>query len=269
MSYTPTHWNNGDIITAAKMNKLEDGVAAKMDDYDLVIVGDWSDRETLSSYHIIKGNPLDCRDKVTAGDPLKGILLYNYSANGGIIQQVIFPMVTFVAPIGNDIIFNGVNKYNYNTTYAWTIMFSYDLNDGTLNRVDVSHITLGEAVGYDLIIEGEWTSGSSPILNRFDIVQGNPLECEDKIANHEPVRAVCVINNEWSYVPSGANIREMQTVLSLNFWHGPYHYFNFISCVNSSLSASGDFAFVGIEFSYDPSTGELTNVYGRTSASIH
>lgn len=27
MSYTPTEWNSGDIITAEKLNKLEDGVA--------------------------------------------------------------------------------------------------------------------------------------------------------------------------------------------------------------------------------------------------
>jgi len=28
MSYTPTEWNNGDVITAEKLNKLENGVAA-------------------------------------------------------------------------------------------------------------------------------------------------------------------------------------------------------------------------------------------------
>ena len=27
MAYTPTTWNNGDIITAEKLNKIENGVA--------------------------------------------------------------------------------------------------------------------------------------------------------------------------------------------------------------------------------------------------
>ena len=35
MSYTPTNWQTGDTITAEKLNKLEEGVAA-VSNYDLV-----------------------------------------------------------------------------------------------------------------------------------------------------------------------------------------------------------------------------------------
>lgn len=31
MSYTPTNWVNGDIITAEKLNKIEEGDSSKYD----------------------------------------------------------------------------------------------------------------------------------------------------------------------------------------------------------------------------------------------
>lgn len=35
MSYTPTNWKTGDTVTAQKLNKLENGVAAKVDDVQI------------------------------------------------------------------------------------------------------------------------------------------------------------------------------------------------------------------------------------------
>lgn len=37
MSYTPTNWNTGDTITAAAMNKIENGIANAGGGYDAVI----------------------------------------------------------------------------------------------------------------------------------------------------------------------------------------------------------------------------------------
>lgn len=40
MAYTPTNWQDGDIITAEKMNKIENGIATggSGDEYDLTII---------------------------------------------------------------------------------------------------------------------------------------------------------------------------------------------------------------------------------------
>ena len=37
MSYTPTNWQNGDVITAEKLNHMEDGIASSSASYDLVL----------------------------------------------------------------------------------------------------------------------------------------------------------------------------------------------------------------------------------------
>lgn len=38
MSYTPTNWQAGDIITAAKLNNMESGIAnAGGSEYDIII----------------------------------------------------------------------------------------------------------------------------------------------------------------------------------------------------------------------------------------
>ncbi len=55
MSYTPTVWNKGDIITVAKLNKIENGIAAN--NYDVVFTFNY-DTTTLSgiglSYNDLK-----------------------------------------------------------------------------------------------------------------------------------------------------------------------------------------------------------------------
>lgn len=37
MSYTPTEWNTGDIVTAEKLNKLENGVAGGSGDGNFIV----------------------------------------------------------------------------------------------------------------------------------------------------------------------------------------------------------------------------------------
>ena len=38
MSYTPTNWQTGDVVTSEKLNKLEDGVVAANGGLDLFVV---------------------------------------------------------------------------------------------------------------------------------------------------------------------------------------------------------------------------------------
>ena len=44
MSYTPTNWQTGDIITAERLNKLENGVAA-LSNYDIVFTQTYDDND--------------------------------------------------------------------------------------------------------------------------------------------------------------------------------------------------------------------------------
>lgn len=45
MAYTPTEWKNGDVITAEKLNKLEEGVQA-VSDNSLIITVSWDENES-------------------------------------------------------------------------------------------------------------------------------------------------------------------------------------------------------------------------------
>ena len=43
MSYTPTEWKSGDVVTSAKLNTLEQGVAASTGNGILVANGTWEE----------------------------------------------------------------------------------------------------------------------------------------------------------------------------------------------------------------------------------
>ena len=45
MSYTPTTWATGDTITAAALNKMEQGIASAGGGYDFVITGEWDENQ--------------------------------------------------------------------------------------------------------------------------------------------------------------------------------------------------------------------------------
>ena len=51
MSYEPTKWQTGDIITLNKLNKLEQGVAAMMEEYDPTV---WQIGDTVTSTKLNK-----------------------------------------------------------------------------------------------------------------------------------------------------------------------------------------------------------------------
>ena len=72
MAYTPTVWETGDVITAEKLNKAENGIAAAtpivftltIDDHDVVSFGkSWSDLVDLCGTPVyLADNMLDAAD---------------------------------------------------------------------------------------------------------------------------------------------------------------------------------------------------------------
>ena len=85
MSYTPNTWVVGDVITADKLNALEQAVAAASagsgGGYDLVIKGTSNENPhtwAISDFEVVAGSIESCEQKVNNSEPVKGILLLNY-----------------------------------------------------------------------------------------------------------------------------------------------------------------------------------------------
>jgi len=69
MSYTPTIWNTGDIITAEKLNKLEGGVS-NLYNYDLIIRSEY---DNDSGHNLLTGSGLSVNElvaKATNEEPI-------------------------------------------------------------------------------------------------------------------------------------------------------------------------------------------------------
>lgn len=85
MSYTPHEWQDGETITAERMNALEEGVAnaGGSDDpyagYDLVIEAS-GENLSGSTFTIKKGDYASCFKKVTIGEPLD-VFIYSLYQN--------------------------------------------------------------------------------------------------------------------------------------------------------------------------------------------
>lgn len=87
MSYIKNTWANGDVITAAKLNNIEDGIDSIQADpypgYDLVFkyLGSPLSSIDLTKLTIVKGNIEDCSQVLADGAPVKAMLvcLYPYS----------------------------------------------------------------------------------------------------------------------------------------------------------------------------------------------
>ena len=75
MSYIPTEWQTGDIVTAEKLNKLEEGVAASGGGGGggLVVNVTWDEEGTTAT---LDKNYNEIRAALSSGIPVLGITLY-------------------------------------------------------------------------------------------------------------------------------------------------------------------------------------------------
>lgn len=134
MAYTPINWQDGDIITAEKMNKIENGIATggSGDEYDLIVIDHLtSDGESSNGYEVY-GKPFnEIWEKLTTYVPIKRFWISSF--DGGIIshgllpyitatpnnliivddQEVVENMIDFTIQITENYIYNGSNYVPY------------------------------------------------------------------------------------------------------------------------------------------------------------
>ena len=74
MAYTPTTWETGDTITAAGLNKMEQGIANAGSSYDLVLSVPYNDL-IAANVTVESGSVLACEQKIADGEPVNAILI--------------------------------------------------------------------------------------------------------------------------------------------------------------------------------------------------
>ena len=119
---------------------------------------------------------------------------------------------------------------------------------------------------YDLVIESNGNiqlPGVYSSLN-FNIIKGNILDCEQKIADGEPVNGVCILHNDWS--GTSKNITQLILILPLTYWHGPYSFMGFGGVFyDYHESANNPLEYVGVCIYYDYTDGSI--LHGASSIS--
>lgn len=133
MSYTPTNWNTGDTITAAAMNKIENGIANAGGSYDAVIRlthtnDSGSDTPANMTPSIVSGTFAQLSDIVDNGN-VPNILVEYYHPWGmtstlcGVIQYI-NPTAIFIYscgyyPIDSQFKAVGTLLWTSSDTIAW------------------------------------------------------------------------------------------------------------------------------------------------------
>ena len=107
--------------------------------------------------------------------------------------------------------------------------------------------------GYDLVLTVPQHDQSAA---NVEVVSGDILECEQKIADGEPVNAVLVGTNEWSYTPSGVNAPNVSWVAHLTHWNCPYCAMTFSCMMGNGTNHSG-FRVSVYNVEYDPDDGSI------------
>ena len=107
--------------------------------------------------------------------------------------------------------------------------------------------------GYDLVLSIPFVN---PSVSDIEVIEGDILACEQKIANDEPVNAVLMITGEFSYTPSGKNAPNYNRIAKLTFWHCPYCFMSF-SCIHGfGVDTSYSMLYV-YNIVYDPDDGSI------------
>lgn len=106
MSYEPTTWLNGDTITAQKLNKMEQGISAAGEGYDLVIasvVGVSTGQQNVNNWHVVSGSYEACEAKQEAGEPVNALAIVweqQWSTDPPNDLKYYLPLVHYHAPYG-------------------------------------------------------------------------------------------------------------------------------------------------------------------------
>lgn len=96
----------------------------------------------------------------------------------------------------------------------------------TATKLNKMEQGIADGGGYDLVLSVPYYYADA---SDVEIIEGDILECEQKIANDEPVNAVLVVAAEWSSTPSGANAPNENAIAKLTYWSCPSAYMTFSS----------------------------------------
>ena len=131
MSYTPTNWVNGDIITASELNKMEQGIATANNKssgedylaYDVVmkttIRVDNNGYLSLDNYEIIKGNFVSIKAKIKSGHIISGLMSETYFYED--TETYSYIMVPMLFHFESDSLTSPIYFYSWDTYYQWTM----------------------------------------------------------------------------------------------------------------------------------------------------
>ena len=130
---------------------------------------------------------------------------------------------------------------------------SYTWTDGDLITAE----RLNNTNGYDLIL-------SVPIYDlsydTVEVIHGDILECEQKVADGENVNAILLLTSEWSYTPSTANIPQILFVAKLTHWVGGYCWMTFSCMYSTTTSNNAPIEVVCYNITYDPDDGSILSI---------
>lgn len=92
MSYEKNTWANGDVITAAKLNNMEDGIADS--EYDLVILCEMNpvDVTSINDFEIISGSIEELTQKLADGSIVKAVTVFKYAYGQSINTQFTYEL---------------------------------------------------------------------------------------------------------------------------------------------------------------------------------
>lgn len=112
--------------------------------------------------------------------------------------------------------------------------------------------------GYDLVLT---VPGESTLFNasHVEVVSGDILECEQKIADGEPVNAILYVTYEWSFVPSGSNSSKVGLIARLSHWCCGYTYMSF-TAVEGYGTGSPNVRVNVYNVGYDPDDGSIASI---------
>ena len=93
MSYTPTDWKNGDIITAEKLNNMETGIVGSGEGNSLIItVSGLADRDNPTTTPVVNKTPDEVYDAISSGKSIlirteqnSNIIFYSKNCSCGIV----------------------------------------------------------------------------------------------------------------------------------------------------------------------------------------
>ena len=139
MSYQRNYWHDGDLISAEKMNHLEDGIVSAESGYDLIIdVGG-------ATNTVLVGDILECEDKLDNNIPINAICIYHQdwsvipSGSNSNKCAKFLPLVQFNAPYCVLRFCGVVYDSRMVATY---VNVAYDPIDGSIENVYIGSVNV-------------------------------------------------------------------------------------------------------------------------------